>query len=74
MPVVRLVKVVPAMTVEIDNCVAIAETEKALLVEIEGEEYWFPKSQIDEDSEVHTKGTEGTLVVTKWIADKNNLL
>lgn len=42
------------------------ETAAAILVEIEGEEMWVPKSQIHEDSEVYEKDTSGSLIVSKW--------
>lgn len=49
------------------------ETTLALLCVIEGEEYWIPKSQIDDDSEVYEMGTEGELVVSQWIADQKGI-
>lgn len=49
------------------------ETTLALLCVIEGEEYWIPKSQIDDDSEVYEMGTEGKLVVSQWIADQRGI-
>ena len=52
------------MSVTIQGAIAVAETEKAIKVEIDGEELWVPKSQIDDDSEVFEKGHEGKLVVT----------
>jgi len=58
--------------VELD-ALCIHETDLALLVEIEGEEVWIPKSQIEDDSEVMEKGDEGTLVVSGWFADKEGL-
>lgn len=61
-------------TVDIRNVVCTAETEKALLCEIAGEEYWIPKSQVDDDSEVYMQGTEGTLIITEWIATQKGLL
>lgn len=52
-----------------------AATDKALLcVFDDGDEHWIPLSQIDDDSEVYEKGTEGALVVTKWIAEQKGLL
>jgi len=63
-----------AETVQIQNTKAVRETEKALLVEIEGEEFWLPKSQIDDDSEVYKDGTEGTLVIPLWLAEKHGLV
>jgi hypothetical protein len=56
--------------VQIQDVVAVKETEAALLVEIEGEEFWIPKSQIDDDSEVYKMGTDGTLVISAWFAEK----
>lgn len=29
---------------------------------------WIPQSQVHEDSEVYAKGTEGSLIVTAWLA------
>lgn len=53
----------------------IRETERALLVLIEGEEHWIPKTQIDDDSEVYSQKTSGgRLVVTAWIAKEKNLV
>ena len=49
------------------------ETKKALLVTINGEEHWMPKSQIHEDSEVSGKDDEGKLTVTVWIAEQKRL-
>jgi len=51
-----------------------SETDKAILVELEGEEYWVPKSVISEDSEVWSRESEsGTLIVEKWWARKNGV-
>jgi hypothetical protein len=47
------------------------ETPKALLVEVEGEEMWVPKSVIHEDSEVwQGEQDDGELVVKRWWAEK----
>lgn len=53
-----------------------AVTEKAILVIIEGSEYWLPKSQIHENSEMTEdveKGDSGDITVTTWWAEKENL-
>lgn len=61
-------------TVEFSVEAVEAETDKAILVEIEGEKVWVPKSQIDDDSEVYSKESGGgTLIVTEWWAKKNGL-
>lgn len=63
-----------AEPVRIEECEATAETDKALLVSIDGDEpIWVPKSVIDDESEVYSKGHEGTLVVAEWFARKNGL-
>jgi hypothetical protein len=50
------------------------ETEKALLIRIDDKEIWVPKSVIHDDSEVFDMGDncEGTVVVHRWWAEKNN--
>lgn len=55
---------------------AIRETDRALLVELDGEERWIPKSVIHDDSEVWTmrgdedEGRKGKLIVKAWFARK----
>ena len=52
-------------------------TDKALLVKLEDhgdKEVWVPKSQIHADSEVYAADTEGILIVTKWMAEKLELV
>jgi len=63
-------------TVTFDNVIAKAMTTKALLCEIDGEQYWIPLSQIDDDSEVFDakEHSEGKLIVTEWIAAEKNLI
>ena len=67
-------------TVEFHDVTVLGESDKgcsdsgALCCLIEGEEVWIPKSQIHEDSEVYKEGTEGTLVITEWIAEKKGLV
>jgi len=53
------------------DALAIRETAKALLVEVEGEERWVPKSCIHDDSEVWKEGDEGTLALMGWFAEKD---
>lgn len=61
--------------VECEGCVAVHETDHALLVRtIEGDEVWIPLSQIDDDSEVFAEGTEGTLVIPAWLAEDRGLV
>ena len=59
--------------VRIKNVLIKHETDRAVLAVIEGDEYWVPKSQIDDDSEVWKKDEEGTLVVSEWWAEQEGL-
>jgi len=64
------------MTAKFPNCRVVTATEKALLVEIEGEEEWVPKSVIHDDSEVFDddENAEGMLVLEDWWAEKSGLI
>lgn len=51
-------------------------SDKALLCEIDGEEYWVPKSQIVDGGAVTAEseeGAEGDIVVTAWWAHERGL-
>ena len=51
-------------------------TDKALLVYLEAEptnEFWIPKSQIHDDSEVYGESMTGDVIVSLWWAEKANL-
>ena len=65
--------------VELDDCLVISQTEKAIQVEIgdgpkTGEIVWIPQSQIDDDSEIWKKGDCGKLVISEWIANEKGLI
>ncbi|KKN72202.1 hypothetical protein LCGC14_0413390 [marine sediment metagenome] len=62
-----------AEPVRISDVTVVRETDLALLCDIEGEEYWIPKSQIHDDSEVYEDGTEGDLVISAWLAKQKDL-
>ena len=57
---------------ECDN--VIAETDKAILCDIEGEEVWIPKVCISDNSEVYTKDTTGHLIISYSFARKAKLV
>jgi hypothetical protein len=52
----------------------LKESTDAILVAIEGDEYWIPKSQILEESEVQGEGDDGELIITQWIAEQKGLV
>lgn len=60
-------------SVRIEGVKCIAETDKACLCEVDGDEHWISKSTID-DSEVFKDGDEGDLVVSEWLALQKGFL
>lgn len=62
-------------TASFEDCTAMKETDKALLIDIDGEEYWVPKSAIHDDSEVYDNDEHdtGKLVVHLWWAESKGL-
>lgn len=63
-------------TVSFGSVTATRMTDRALLCTIGGAEHWIPLSQIHDDSEVFdaSANSEGTLVVTEWIATQKGLV
>lgn len=53
-----------------EDAEVVHATPKAILVEVEGEELWVPKSVIHDDSEVYgqTAPGPGDLLVKEWWA------
>lgn len=49
---------------------SIRESDKALLVRVEDEGLWIPKSQIHDDSEVWKEGQEVDFFVSEWFAEQ----
>lgn len=52
----------------------MAETEKAILVEYEGDEIWIPKSLVGPNSEVEEPGDEGMIEIPEWFADEKGMI
>ena len=58
----------------LEDVKVLQETDKALLIDLEGEPVWVPKSCIDfEESDVERVGDEGILMVQEWWAEKEGL-
>lgn len=58
---------------ELGEGIVLRTTESAVLVLVEGEEIWVPKSLLHDDSEIDEdseKDDEGTLVVPLWWAEQ----
>ena len=52
----------------------IAKTVKAVLIEIDGDEQWVPRSTLDNDDDLDVHGGPGTLYVAEWFAIKEGLV
>lgn len=50
------------------EAVCVSETVAAILVKVEGKQFWVPKSLLSEDSEVTEPGDNGVLAVEEWFA------
>ena len=61
-------------TVELDDATVEAETDLALLCNINEKTRWIPKSVVHEDSEVSSEGDTGTIVIMRWFAEKEGLV
>lgn len=51
----------------------VAETDRAFLCVIGGDEHWLPKSQVEDPDEFQQGDVGVTMVVTLWIADQKGL-
>lgn len=59
----------------IKDCVCLQATEKAVNVKMpDGEEAWFPRTQLAKGNEILDDADQGTLVVTAWIAKQKGLI
>jgi hypothetical protein len=61
-------------TTEIEVDTVTVETDKAILCVIDDKEVWIPKSQVDQSSDVQSKGDSGTLVIPEWLAIEKRLV
>jgi len=63
--------------VSLNDVTCVKHTAKAIAIifndDVDMEWLWIPHSQIHEDSEVYKFGTQGTLIISKWIAGKKGL-
>ena len=60
--------------VTISDVVCIKETDAALLIRLEDDtEHWIPLSQLSKDSDVSNEDDEGTITLTRWIAEQKSL-
>lgn len=56
--------------VHLENVDVVAETDRAFLIEYDGERHWVPRSQVC-DEEDYAKDDKGvTMSITEWMANK----
>lgn len=59
---------------EVEDVKCIAETNQAILVVFEDENFWIPKSTLDHNSEVMSNGDFGTLILEEDMARVKGLI
>ena len=62
-----------------DECVeidaeCIRQTPEAILVVVDGDQYWIPQSLIHVDSEVYELDGRGSLIIPEWFAIQRGLV
>ena len=55
------------------DCTYVSETDRAVLVNVEDEEIWLPKSQVDDLGDNNERGDELTLSIPEWLADQHGI-
>ena len=56
---------------ELDVDKVVAETDLAILVKMDGNDIWLPKSQLDDWPDV---GDSGTIIIKTWLAEEKELI
>lgn len=59
--------------VHLEDCTIKRMTGSAFLIEYDGEEFWIPKSQIDDPDRLDTYDTGVTVSITEWIAKQKGI-
>jgi len=51
------------------------ETDRAICVrrDDDGEDFWLPKSQIETDGKLHSRGQAISVTIPDWLAEKHDL-
>lgn len=63
--------------VDVEDVEVRASSPDAILIEVlvnkTAKKIWIPRSQISNESEVFDEGDEGTLVIPRWLAEREAL-
>jgi hypothetical protein len=60
--------------VHLDVELIVQETDDALLLRVDGEDYWIPKSQIADVGDYAEGDENATVSISEWIAGKKGLV
>lgn len=60
--------------VTIPDVRCMVATDSSMLCRIDGADYWIPRSQVDESSEIEELGDEGNLTIPEWLAVDRGLV
>lgn len=55
----------------LESCTVLRDTEKAILVEYEEEEFWIPRSCVSEGEKYEEGDEDVTLSVSEWFWKKH---
>ncbi len=59
--------------VHLENCTIKRATDKAFLVVYDESEYWIPRSQIANESDLEEGDDDVTVSATEWIVEQKNI-
>lgn len=59
--------------VHLEGCRIVHKSEKAFLVEYDGEQIWFPFSQMANPEDYSVGDTDRTVSITEWLAFQKGL-
>ncbi len=60
------------MSVRVEGCRRVRETDNAVLIDYEGDEVWLPLSQVERMGFNQSTGM-GYIVISDWIAQQKGL-
>jgi hypothetical protein len=64
----------PPVFVELEDVQIIHRTERAVLINHDGEEFWIPLSQIEDSDDLEAGDSGCEIRVTEWFARKAKLI
>ena len=59
--------------VYLERCEIVHETDRAMLINYDGNKIWVPKSQINELDRLDVGDTNVTVPISRWFAEKEGI-